>query len=71
MTMEYHFKENWQVTVNIEVTHEGASYKFNFDFIVNTDETWKDIIRTTNSIIKERFGHSGYKLLQISLVNIN
>jgi len=67
--MKYHLKENWNVTVYIEITHDGAAHKFNFDFIVNTDEKWTEIIKTAKSIIIEKFGHSGYKLLQISLVN--
>ena len=67
--MKYHLKENWDVTVDIEITHDGTKCDFRFDFIVNSDEKWPDIIKTAKSIITEKFGHSGYKITKISLSN--
>ena len=67
--MQYHLKDNWTVTIDIEIKHDGTDYKFKFDFIVSTDEKWLDIIKTAKSIITEKFGHSGYKITQISLSN--
>ena len=67
--MQYHLKENWDVVVDIEITHDGTKYKFKFDFIVNTNEKWPEIIKTAKSIIRENFGHSGYTITQISLSN--
>lgn len=65
--MKYHLYDNWEVTVDLKILHKGDKLDFRFDFIVNSNESWSDIINTAKVIIEENFGQCGFEITQISL----
>ena len=67
--MKYHLYENWNVTIDLKITHSGIKYSFRFNFIVSVSEKWGKIINTAKAIIEEKFGHVKYEITQISLTN--
>lgn len=67
--MDYHLSNNWSVIVSLKLTDDGHKYDFSFDFIVDINEKWPEIISTAKTIIKEKFGHSGYEIISVSLLN--
>ena len=65
--MKYHLYSDWRVIVDLKIKHEGLDCNFRFDFYVNSDENFPDIIETAKFIAKEKFGHSVYEITQILL----